>query len=184
MPPTVVTLTCPSCGSSLQIPSAVERFACGYCGTSLEVRREGGIVVLAMVLEQLGAIERGIGQVGQSVDRLQPGVTSTADELAIQRLDKEYEAIREHYDRIRPNSGPGIFLFIVGAMGILLFTTIISSAAPIYVVSSIVLVLVGLVFMWIPEGEAKRQRVLLDAEAIQNRQERARRLSQVRSRPE
>lgn len=70
-----ISLSCPSCGGSLEISDDIERFACAYCGKEHLVKRGGGIVSLAPVLE--------------SIKEVQTGVDKTASELAITRLDKE-----------------------------------------------------------------------------------------------
>jgi len=70
-----ITLACPSCGGSLQITDDIERFACGHCKKEHVVKRGGGIVSLAPVVE--------------SIQRVQVGVDRMASELAIARLEKE-----------------------------------------------------------------------------------------------
>ena len=86
-----VTLTCPSCSGGLQVTSDIDLFACGYCGTELRVRRGGGIVSLAPVVEGL--------------EKVQVGVDKTASELAITRLRSEISGleteIRESVDWFR-----------------------------------------------------------------------------------
>ncbi len=74
-----VALKCPSCGGKLQITSDIDLFACGYCGTELRVRRGGGIVSLAPVVERL--------------DKVRAGVDKTASELAITRLKSEIPSV-------------------------------------------------------------------------------------------
>jgi sensor histidine kinase YesM len=70
-----VSLTCPSCGGKLNITSDIERFACGHCGNEHIVKRGGGIVSLAPVIEHLIQVKN--------------GVDKTASELAIKRLQEE-----------------------------------------------------------------------------------------------
>lgn len=48
-----ITLTCPSCSAKLQITNDVERFACGNCGNEHIIRRNGGIVSIAPIVESL-----------------------------------------------------------------------------------------------------------------------------------
>lgn len=74
-----ITLSCPACGARLQITDDVDRFACLYCGSEHIVRRGGGIVSLAPVVESLG--------------KVQLGVDKTAAELAVARLTKEIEQL-------------------------------------------------------------------------------------------
>lgn len=75
-----VSLACPSCGARLQITEDVERFACLHCGNEQLVRRSGGIVSLAPVVEGLTKVQR--------------GTDKTAAELAIPRLRAQLEEIR------------------------------------------------------------------------------------------
>jgi len=78
-----VTLSCPSCGSKLQVTNDLDRFACGACGNEHVVRRTGGIVSLAPVVE-------GLLEVKISVDK-------TASELAIPRLEKEIGQLNSEF---------------------------------------------------------------------------------------
>ncbi|MDP1714155.1 MAG: hypothetical protein Q8L41_05360 [Anaerolineales bacterium] len=75
-----VTLTCPSCGGKLQITNDIEQFVCGYCGSEHIVRRGGGIIALAPVIE--------------GIKKVQIGTDKTASELAIKRLEKEIHDLR------------------------------------------------------------------------------------------
>jgi hypothetical protein len=76
-----VTLTCPSCGGKLQITNDIDRFACSHCGNEHAVKRSGGIVALAPVVEGLA--------------KVQAGTDKTASELAIVRLQREIADLRE-----------------------------------------------------------------------------------------
>jgi predicted RNA-binding Zn-ribbon protein involved in translation (DUF1610 family) len=69
------TLKCTSCGSSLNVSSDMERFACGYCGTDQVVLRSGGTVSLKPVED--------------AIHKVQVGTDKTAAELALVRLPKE-----------------------------------------------------------------------------------------------
>lgn len=99
--PDFFTLTCPSCGGRLQIGNDVERFACGYCGGEHVVKRGGGIVSLAPVIDE--------------IKKVQTGVDKTASELAIARLTPEIEKIKKmpkqvqeleyNYDRKKYDGG-------------------------------------------------------------------------------
>ena len=75
-----VTLSCPSCGGKLQITNDIEQFVCGYCGSEHIVRRGGGIIALAPVIE--------------SITKVQTGTDKTASELAIKRLREELGVLR------------------------------------------------------------------------------------------
>ena len=68
-----VILKCPSCGSGLEITPDLDQFACSYCGTEQIVQRNGGVIVLKLLTEAIGNVQR--------------GTDATAAELAIQRLE-------------------------------------------------------------------------------------------------
>jgi len=92
-----VSLTCPSCGGKLQITNDLDRFACAFCGTEHVVRRSGGIVALAPVVEGL--------------KKVQVGVDKTASELAIVRLRKEIDELNQEYAhlaKLKANKARGI----------------------------------------------------------------------------
>ena len=74
-----ITLTCTSCGGKLEITTDIERFACAHCGTEHLVKRGGGIVSLAPVIE----IIRGI----------KDGTDKTASELAVARIKDDISRI-------------------------------------------------------------------------------------------
>lgn len=74
-----VRLSCPSCGSKLQITEDVEQFVCSFCGTEQIVKRRGGIVALAPVIEGL--------------KKVQQGTDKTASELALVRLPEEIRSL-------------------------------------------------------------------------------------------
>lgn len=81
-----ITLSCPACGGKLQITKDIDRFACAHCGQEHLVRREGGIVYLAPLVE--------------GIQRIQTGVDKTAAELAVVRLTKEIGEIENRFRTI------------------------------------------------------------------------------------
>ena len=87
--PEFVSLTWPSCGGKLQIGNDVDRFACSYCGSEHVVKRSGGIVSLAPVIEEIRSVKN--------------GVDKTASELAIKRLQEEQNNLRKSI----PDDNPG-----------------------------------------------------------------------------
>jgi hypothetical protein len=95
-----VTLTCPSCGGKLQITSDLDRFACGYCGTEHVVRRGGGVVSLAPVVEGLKEVK--------------VGVDKTASELAIQRLRQDIAELEKRKKEIGEVGAPKALFTIAG----------------------------------------------------------------------
>jgi hypothetical protein len=74
-----VTLTCPSCGGKLQITSDIEQFVCGHCGNEHIVKRGGGIIAIAPIIE--------------GIKKVQTGTDKTASELAIKRLKEELKVL-------------------------------------------------------------------------------------------
>lgn len=74
----IVSLSCPNCNGRLEITQDIDRFSCAHCGTEHIVKRGGGIISLAPVLENVSK-----------------GVDSTASELAIVRLDKEILSLNQ-----------------------------------------------------------------------------------------
>lgn len=81
-----VTLSCPSCGGKLQITSDIDRFACAHCGSEHIVKRAGGTVSLAPLV--------------QAVEQVRVGVDKTASELAIQRLSAELARLQANTDTV------------------------------------------------------------------------------------
>ena len=145
------TLSCPSCGGKLQITKDIERFSCAHCGTEHLVKRGGGIVHLAPVLEQVSK-----------------GVDNTASELAIARLDKEIGAVQSQIsaqnaglDKLEAKSiNPILYLFF-GAM--FLVWAVISFITGSYEMGACVL-LPGVIFIAL--GLSKSIRV--EKERVQN----------------
>lgn len=84
-----ITLTCPSCGGKLQITKGVDRLACANCGNEHIVKREGGAIFLAPVIETL--------------QNIQVGTDKTASELAIVRLKSEIAEIERIKNQITVN---------------------------------------------------------------------------------
>ncbi len=72
-----ITLACPSCGGKLEITNDIERFACAHCGREHIVKRSGGTVSLAPIVDSLKKVET--------------GVDKTAAELALARLQREID---------------------------------------------------------------------------------------------
>lgn len=105
--PEFVTLSCPSCGAKLQIGSDIEKFACNHCGNEHLVKRTGGIVSLAPVIEQLKDVKI--------------GVDKTASELAIKRLKDDIKDIRASM----PATGEGCLAKLgIGLSGLAMFMCI------------------------------------------------------------
>jgi hypothetical protein len=83
----LIPLRCPGCGAKLEISNDMECFTCAYCGTELMAERKGGTVVLKPLTD--------------AVTKVQVGTDKTAAELALVRLQREYDEIRQQrQDRI------------------------------------------------------------------------------------
>jgi len=76
----IVTLTCPSCGGKLRVSKYLERFACEYCGNEHVVKRDGGVVSIAPVVE--------------SLERIEAKANKTSSELAIRICKEEISALQ------------------------------------------------------------------------------------------
>jgi len=98
--PDFITLTCPQCGGKLQITNDIDRFACQYCGAEHIVRRGGGIVSLAPVVEKLEGIEKEISKVVGGVGQVERHSKKVAAELAITRLRRELDEAEEELKRL------------------------------------------------------------------------------------
>jgi hypothetical protein len=79
--PDFITLTCPSCGRTLQLASDIDRIDCVACGNEYMVIHNGGIVALQPVLD--------------CMKRVQIGVDKIASELKIERITKEIEEMEK-----------------------------------------------------------------------------------------
>lgn len=94
-----ITLTCPQCGGKLQITGDIDRFACQFCGTEHIVRRSGGAVYLAPVIDKLNQIDQNISGVKGSVEQVGTHSKVVAAELAIPRIRNEIIEAKEELQR-------------------------------------------------------------------------------------
>lgn len=81
----------------------MDRFACGYCGNEHIVKRSGGTVRLESVLNAVASVEK-------AVNKLQPGVNRTANELTIARLKEECAVLEPKIGELQSQiklKGPG-----------------------------------------------------------------------------
>jgi ribosomal protein S27AE len=85
-----VNLTCPKCGGKLKITKDIDRFSCGFCGNELIVKRSGGVITIAPIVEGLKRVEK--------------GVDKTASELAIARIEGEINSLIQQKNAIHPKS--------------------------------------------------------------------------------
>lgn len=154
-----VTLTCPSCGGQLQVANDIDKFACGYCGTEHLVRRSGGIVSLAPVVE--------------GIKKVQLGVDRTASELAIVRLEKEIDRIEQKIDDINSKWDDVDELETAGGIGFMagLAAAIITTEFGPGVVVGLVVFVLTLVVYFVLEQQDKEQIGPLKKQIAQKKQE-------------
>jgi ribosomal protein S27E len=112
-----VTLTCPSCGGRLQITADTDRFACSHCGNDHVVKRSGGIVTLAPVVERLSRIQRGTDNTAAElgIRRLRDEIPTSEEEVtrfALEAMEKDYPQIRSAFAAMGKKSQLGsVFTF-------------------------------------------------------------------------
>lgn len=133
--PDFVSLSCPSCGAKLQVTRDLERFACGFCGNELTVRRGGGIISLAPVVEGLERVATGVTRVQQGVDR-------TASELAIQRLRRDQDELTAAWGVVDSRESAGSRL---GTAALVIGVVAVSGGSTSFGVISI---LIGIALLW------------------------------------
>ena len=107
-----ISLSCPSCGSRLQITNQTEQFLCASCGNEYLVNRKGGIVSIEPVVEGLKEVK--------------VGVDKTASELAIKRLKQEITGLEKdlrnargaNIDEVKTGFGMGFFGVFITVFGL------------------------------------------------------------------
>lgn len=123
-----ITLSCPSCGGRLEITKDMDRFVCAHCGNEHVVRRAGGTISLAPVMEGLQKVQASTDRVGA--------------ELAIQRLTREMQEaqtkIRQAQDNLlrakqAENRFTPVSLWTIAAvgstLGLCLFGVLVAAGA-------------------------------------------------------
>lgn len=109
---TVTDLRCNNCGASLQVPPDVRFVTCPYCGSSLEVHRSGD-GVYTEVLQKLA----------QTTEHMAEQLELVQLNQQLDALDDEWERERQTYmisgknGRMREPSDVGLFGYMVG-MGV------------------------------------------------------------------
>ncbi len=74
----IFTLSCPTCGASLQITPAINRFTCRFCGNEHLVRRGDGYATIEPVLKEVQAVHQDVIRIQQSGDAIIDQVFMTA----------------------------------------------------------------------------------------------------------
>jgi predicted RNA-binding Zn-ribbon protein involved in translation (DUF1610 family) len=98
-----ITLTCPSCGSKLQITDDIDTFVCASCKNEHIVNRSGGVITLKPVIEGIKGVK--------------VGVDKTASELAIKRLEEEIPNLERKIKEISEHGDPGCALSLFSFAG-------------------------------------------------------------------
>lgn len=114
-----ISLSCPSCGSKLQITNQTEQFLCASCGNEYLVNRRGGIIALEPVVKGLKEVK--------------VGVDKTASELAIKRLKQEIIDLEKdlrnakdaNFDEVKTGFGMGIFGVLITLFSLWVLDSII-----------------------------------------------------------
>jgi DNA-directed RNA polymerase subunit RPC12/RpoP len=117
-----VSLSCPNCGGKLEITADMERFTCKYCGSEHMVRRSGGAISLAPVVDGLKRVESKFDQVLMGSDRMAAEQTIRRLKEEIQELEQEITR-QENHIRSMPHPSTntsGEWLKWVGVTGALL----------------------------------------------------------------
>ena len=60
-----VSLACISCGGKLEITNDTERFTCSYCGIEQIVKRSGGNISAAILIEEFMKIKNSLDRAAE-----------------------------------------------------------------------------------------------------------------------
>jgi ribosomal protein S27AE len=108
MPEHFIKLSCPNCGSELELYDDMNQFACGNCGATMEVQRRGGAIVLRVLSWAVGEV-----QIGGRSTAAPPALGRLREEAG--NLVKRREAmLNERAARKKWGYGIGIALLSIG----------------------------------------------------------------------
>ena len=135
-----ITMTCKSCGGKLQITPEIEDFACMYCGTEFKVKREGGIVALSPLVDEMKKVsvstdktasELAIARIRTDINTLfrdQETAEKEVSDLIIKRKNHRDELISE----INVTRNSIIFILVISSfVGAIIFSVFILDLGPI-----------------------------------------------------
>lgn len=149
-----ISLKCTGCGSSLDITSDLEVFACGYCGARQLVRRSGGTI-------SLKPLEEGIARVQEGTDR-------TAAELAVRRLREDLAVVDSDIERARTDFAKqngatqgGLLLVLFGGAGLAALFVMFNQITLCFIAFGAALLIPGLLSRSLLDGARKK---LMDRE--------------------
>ncbi len=120
-PSDFISLSCPNCGGKLEITPDMERFSCKYCGNEQLVRRTGGLVSLAPVVEGLKRVETKFDQVLIGSDRAAAEQTILRLKGEISQAEKEIATWNDNI-RMQSYSFALPLFFIIFGVGMILFS--------------------------------------------------------------
>jgi ribosomal protein S27E len=104
-PSDFIKLTCPTCGSPLQVERDLQRFSCASCGNEFLVRQSGGTVSLAPVVAAVDEIRRATARQAQAQDKI-------AAELALSRLQNDLHDLQDRKDKLNTQLVNGVALLV------------------------------------------------------------------------
>jgi hypothetical protein len=81
----ILSLNCPNCGGSLEIPSGLKNLVCNYCKSSLQLFQNESVTALQILSEGL--------------DGVRNDTTKIASELALSRIQSEINSLQKEKDK-------------------------------------------------------------------------------------
>lgn len=135
----LMTLSCPKCGASLDVPDGVEALSCKFCGSRSIVRETASIRALQLMREDLQGVR-------SDVESLVRSRQSQIDQWA----DAEFSLFVEHerqVDHARKHAVVGVPLVIVGALSLIagLYFWAMGQAGGLYLFIGTALLILGAV---------------------------------------
>lgn len=89
--PDIISLSCKSCGASIQVPPGLDIFNCAYCGVALMIQRGEGYVNLKIVEE----VSKSIQEMGsQTQNTIREGTYATQAELRRLQIKQEISSLQ------------------------------------------------------------------------------------------
>jgi hypothetical protein len=163
----LVSLTCPSCGATLDIGPSIDNFACGFCASNIAVERSGNIVALRLLNHAIGKVQRGTDRTAAelAIRRLSEEINQL--ELEKEKCDKDLAAITQKYLGIANNDSSVGFL----RAGIVVLVVCLALSVPPGGVSVgglfATVVIAG--FLWYLVGKQRPELAKLKAKQIEAR---------------
>jgi DNA-directed RNA polymerase subunit RPC12/RpoP len=149
-------LTCRTCGAKLELTDDIDRFSCSHCGNEFIVQRQGGIVSLKPVVDELEKISGHTGKTAAYSGATAENTDILAAEAKLKILReriKEKSEIRNRIANSSVGSGEGCtvgclsvfaILLIIGGMAAL-GSKDTSILGGIFTFLGVVLIIIGIV---------------------------------------